>query len=147
EEFPQWIDDHTVVLMKSSYRRIPSFYKRNLITGAETRIRVRDISIDNYFSYRNGKIVYSAYEPDLRWTWEDYSVLKILDVETGEERTLSHKSKLFSPDISTDGKRIVAVNEPPARDATLNIIESDSGSLIKELPNPQHLFYTYPKFY
>lgn len=146
EEFPQWIDDNRIVMVKSSYKKIPAFYVLDVQGGKTTKIRVRDISLDNYFSYRNGKIVYAAYETNPRWDWIDYSVLKVLDVETGSQQTITHKTKYFSPDISADGQRIVAVHVEPGKDAELNILQSN-GALIKKIPNPQHLFYTYPKFY
>ncbi|MCS3799410.1 TolB family protein [Niastella sp. OAS944] len=147
EEFPQWISDNTVVLVKSSYKKIPAFYLRNISSGEDTRLRTKDISLDNYFSYRNGKIVYAAYESDLRWNWKDYSVLKVLDVKTGQQQTLTHHSAYFAPDISADGKSIVAVDVQPGGVATLHIVDATSGAVLKKLPNPKQLFYSQPKFY
>jgi hypothetical protein len=71
---------------------------------------VRDISNDEQFSYRNGKIVYAAYETDPRWGWRDYSVIKILDVATNQQQTLRHKTKYFTPDISPSGGKIATVD-------------------------------------
>lgn len=145
EEYPQWINNGEVVFVSSSYRRIPAFYIRNMNTGETKKIRTKDISLDHYFSYRNGKIVYAAYEPDVRWNWKDYSVLKLLDLQSGQQQTLTHRSTYFAPDI--DGDRIVAVDVQPGGDATLHILDAASGALIKKIPNPHHYFYTYPKFY
>jgi hypothetical protein len=147
EEFPQWTGNDSVVLVKSSYRHIPVFYIRNIRTGAERRIRTKDISLDSYFSYRNGTIVYAAYEPDTRWNWVNYSVLRVLNVATGHQRTLSRRSYYFSPDISGDGKQIVAVAVQPGGNATLHILDAASGAVMKKVPNPQQLFYAQPKFY
>ncbi|HEY1200895.1 MAG TPA: hypothetical protein VGE79_07935, partial [Niastella sp.] len=132
---------------KSSYKKIPAFYLRNISSGEDTRLRTKDISLDNYFSYRNGKIVYAAYESDLRWNWKDYSVLKVLDVKTGQQQTLTHHSAYFAPDISADGKSIVAVDVQPGGVATLHIVDAASGAVLKKLPNPKQLFYSQPKFY
>jgi hypothetical protein len=108
EEYPYWLNDGSLVYMRSSYDRIPQFVIRK--NNSDHKLRVRDISIDNYFSYRNGKIVYAAYQPDIRWGRVDYSDLKLLDVQTGKEISLTHRAKYFAPDISADGKTIVAVN-------------------------------------
>lgn len=147
EEFPQWINDNTIVLVKNSYKKIPAFYVRDLATGNDTRLRTKDISLDNYFSYRNGKIVYAAYESDLRWAWKDYSVLKVLDVQTGRQQTITHRSSYFAPDIAADGKTVVAVAIQPGGQAALHILDAVSGSVLKKVPNPQQLFYSHPKFY
>ena len=147
EEFPQWINDNTVVLVKSSYKKIPAFYLRNMSTGADSRLRTKDISLDPYFSYRNGKIVYAAYEADLRWAWKDYSVLKVLDVHTRQQQTITHHTHYFAPDISADGKQVVAVQVQAGVNAELHILDAASGAVLKKVPNPQGLFYSHPKFY
>ena len=148
DEFPQWVDANTVVLVKSSYKKIPAFYLRNLTTGTDTRLRTKSISLDNYFSYRNGRIVYAAYEADVRWAWKDYSVVRIMDVHTGKERVLTHHSKYFAPDISADGKTIVAVEVQPGGVASsLHILDATTGAVLKKVPNPKQLFYSHPRFY
>jgi len=147
QEFPQWIDDEHVVYIRSSYKRIPQFVTLNVETGEEKMIRTRDISIDNYFSYRNGQIVYSAYDPDLRWGFRDFGEIRMLDVRSGAQRTVTQKTKYFAPDISADGTRIVAVQILPAGTNALHIIDATTGRLIKDVPNPDSLYYTYPKFY
>ncbi|HPG12765.1 MAG TPA: hypothetical protein PLU37_14625, partial [Chitinophagaceae bacterium] len=73
--FPYEIGKDSLVYMKTSYRHRPAFYIRD--TEGEHRLKVRDISIDEQFSYRNGKIVYAAYETDPRWGWRNYSVIKV----------------------------------------------------------------------
>jgi hypothetical protein len=147
EEFPQWVNDHTVVLVKSSYKKIPGFYLRNLTTGTDTRLKTKSISLDNYFSYRNGKIVYAAYEADRRWAWKDYSVVRVMDIHTGKEQVITHLSKYFAPDISADGKTIVAVDVQAGGKASLHILNAATGAVLKKVPNPQQLFYSHPKFY
>lgn len=147
EEFPQWINDNTIVLVKGSYKKIPAFYVRNVATGEDTRLRTKDISLDSYFSYRNGKIVYAAYESDVRWAWKDYSVLKVLDVKTGVQQTITHHSSYFAPDISADGKTVVAVAIQPGGAAALRLLDASSGAVLKIVPNPEGLFYSHPKFY
>ncbi|WP_207515580.1 hypothetical protein [Longitalea luteola] len=147
EEFPQWVTDESVVLVKSSYKRIPAFYIRDLGSHTDTRIRTKDISLDNYFSYRNGRIVYAAYEADVQWAWKNYSVLKVLDVKSGRQQTVTHRSNYFAPDISSDGKQIVAVDVQPGGAASLHILDAASGAVVKKVPNPEGLFYSQPKFF
>jgi hypothetical protein len=142
EEYPAYINDSTVVFVKTSYNSIPAFTIRS--GNTERKLRVKDISPDAHFSYSAGKIVYASYRPDLRWGWRDYSVLNILDITTGKQRTITTRSKYFSPDI--EGNKIVAVQVDPAGKSQLHIMDTD-GKLIKKLPNIDNLFYTYPKFY
>ncbi|MEP7258472.1 MAG: hypothetical protein ABI687_08790 [Flavitalea sp.] len=146
EEYPQWAGDENIIYVRSSYKRIPVFYMRNTLTGTERKIRIKDISIDNYFSYRNGRIIYSAYQPDIRWGWKDYGVIKLADIKTGRQKTLTSKTKYLSPDISADGSSIIAVHASPGGATELHLLTSD-GKLSAIVPNPERLTYTYPKFY
>ncbi|WP_315824137.1 hypothetical protein [Paraflavitalea speifideaquila] len=134
EEYPQWIDDQRLIFVSSSYKKVPAFYTRNVLGGVDEKLRIKDISLDNYFSYRNGRVVYAAYEPDIRWRWKDYSVIKWLDINTNQQRTLTKKSHYFSPDISEDGTQIVTVQVVPGTAAELHILNSTDGTLIKNCP-------------
>jgi hypothetical protein len=145
QENPYWIDSSTVVYLKTSYNHIPRFVVHS--AGWEKKLRVRDVSVDNYFSYGNGKIVYAAYKPDIRWGWRDYGELKLLDVQSGAQKKLTSKTKYFSPDISANGNQIVAVDVDEAGNSALHLLNASNGSLEKKLPNAEGVFYTYPKFY
>ena len=147
EEFPQFVGRDSLLYMRSSYKRIPAFVIRDLSTGQETRLRNRAISLDNYFSRSAAGVVYAAYETDPRWGWRDYSVIRLLDPHTGEDRKLTSRSRYFSPDLSADGRRIVTVQEAADGSCTLYLLDAAGGSVVKQFPNPEKLFYTYPKFY
>ena len=145
EQFPTYIGNDTIVFLKSGYKVLPTFMLRT--KNGDKKIRVKDYSLDDQFSYRNGKIVYASYKPDARWGYRDYSNLCILDITNGKQHTLTSRTKYFSPDISDDGKKVVAVDEASSTKCNLHLIDATSGKLLNVIPNPQHLFYTYPKFY
>ncbi|MEP6746853.1 MAG: hypothetical protein ABJB86_03955 [Bacteroidota bacterium] len=144
EEFPAYADSSSLVYVKTTYKKVPAFVEKN--GTAERTIRVKDVSIDNQFTYRSGKIVYASYRPATRWAWNDYNELQVLDVASGTQKTITHKSKYFSPDISEDGKTILAVDVQPGKQSVLHVLNAQTGELMKALPNPDNLFYTYPKF-
>ena len=147
EEFPQFTDPFHVLYVKTTYKKVHEFRLRNILSGEEKKIATRSISLDNYFTYRNGKIVYATYESDHRWGWKDYSVIRILDLSTAMERRIYPGSKYFAPDISLDGKHIVVVQQDPQGGSHLLLLGAETGAVEKTLPNPEELFYTYPKFY
>ena len=147
EEYPYWTDDQHIVFLRSDFKHIPAFYIKDIGTGDEKKIRQKSISSDDYFSFNNGRIVYSAYEPDARWGWKNYEVLKVLNISTGEERKITSKTRYLSPDISPDGSRIVAVDSKLTGENELHIIDAHSGAVMNKIPNPEHYLFTYPKFY
>ncbi|MBS1947747.1 MAG: hypothetical protein JST47_08265 [Bacteroidetes bacterium] len=147
EEFPQFIDEGNIVFARTTYKCPAAFVVRNLTTNEERKISIKSVSINNYFSYKNDKIVYAAFEPDLRWAWRDYSIIKELDVITGKEKSITSHSKYFSPDISDDGKGIVAVKQSVDGSSSLDILNAETGEIEREIPNRDGLYYAQPKFY
>src|SRR5690606_29690247 len=105
--FPYQVSGDSLLYLKRTYRHRPAFYIRD--KSGEHRVRCRDISIDDQFSYRDGQIVYAAYENDPRWQWKDHSVIRILDIHTGKQRSLTTRSKYFTPDISPGGDNVITV--------------------------------------
>ena len=147
EEYPYWADNDNIVYLRSDFSKIPAFYLRNVITGREKKIRQKSISTDDYFSFNNGRIVYAAYEPDARWGWKNFEVIKMVDIKTGEEKKLTSNTRYLSPDISTDGTQVVAVDSKLSGENELHIIDVQNGSVLNKIPNPEKYIFTYPKFF
>ena len=143
-QFPNYITDDSILLTKRSYKEVNAFYILN--KGKETKLRVRDIVIDDYYSYRNGKVVYAAYESDPRWTNRDYSVIKLFDIHTGQQQKITSRSKYFSPDINADGTEILAVDVSPEGKNNLVRMDVRSGKLISQVANPANYFFTQTKY-
>ena len=144
-EYPAFINDSTLIYMKSTYNHIPAFVIKE--GNTERKIATRSFSLDNYFDYQNGKVVYASYRPDLRWNYRDYSEIRILDINTGMERRLTKGTKYFAPSFSNDGKTIAAVQEAPSGKCDIVLLDAETGRMISMVSNPQRLFFTFPKFY
>ncbi|MBK6938278.1 MAG: hypothetical protein IPH18_16535 [Chitinophagaceae bacterium] len=142
--FPYAAGTDSLVYLKTSYRQRPTFYIKDK-TG-EHRLGVMDISLDDQYSYRNGKIVYAAYENDARWQWRDYSVIKLLDVKTNSQKTLTTKSKYFTPDISDDGTKVAAVQVAENGKSELHVLNAEDGKVIKAIHSSEINLFADPKF-
>ncbi len=145
QEFPAFTGNGVnIIYLKSSYKKLAAFVEKSGET--ERVIRVKDLSTDNQFDYHDGKIVYASYRPAARWGWNDYNELQVLDAASGVQKTITRRSKYFSPAFSPDGKSIVAVDVQPGKLSVLHLLNTETGGLINALPNHDSLFYTYPKF-
>lgn len=142
--FPYRVNDDSIVYLKTSYRELPAFVIKD--GQGEHRLRVKDISDDNQFSYRNGIIVYAAYEQDARWGRRDFSVIKKLNMQTGSQQTLTHRSRYFSPDISPDGSKIATVQITTNGHSGLHVLDADNGNLLKQITAEDVQLFTDPKF-
>ena len=142
--FPYTVGTDSLIYLKTSYRNRPAFYLKD--AKGEHRLKTRDIVTDEQFSYRNRKIVYAAYESDTRWGWKDYSVIKLLDVQTGKQQTLTHKSKYFTPDISEDGSLVAAVQFDENGKSELHILSANGGEVLNRIHSTEINLFTDPKF-
>ncbi|RFS20588.1 hypothetical protein DVR12_18675 [Chitinophaga silvatica] len=133
------------VVLRNSNKNVAGIYKIGQ-DGKEQLLVRPGIGFDDYFSYNNGHIIWAAARFDARWSWKDFSVIRVYDVATGQTSTVSAKGKYFSPDISQDGRQIVAVVVAPSSHYSLELIDAGTGQTIKQLPNKENWFYTYPKF-
>lgn len=142
--FPYATEDGRLVYLKKSYDHRPLFAIRD--KDGEKWLRVRDIAINDQFSYRNGQVVYAAYETDKRWGWRDYSVIRIFNIDSRKQYTLTQKSKYFTPDISPSGNTIVAVENNKDGRSELHLLDVASGEVTKRYHHAGVKVYTDPKF-
>lgn len=144
EKYPYITNDGSVIALHKSYKENPYFEIKHL-NGNKEKIAAQDISDDDYFSYNNGKIIYASYKPDTRWGNKEYSEIKLLDINTKKDQKIASRTRYFSPDISHDGKLIVAVEQLINGNSQLVIIDSGKNIIRKVAALSAHIF-SYPKF-
>ena len=138
--FPVCLGPDSMIVSRRSYRDVPAFY---LLTGGrEQKIRTRDFGLDEYYSANHHSIVYAAYETDPRWGNREFSVLKLVDIATGSQRTLTHRSRYFSPVLHPGGGELLAVQVNTNGESRLDRISVSTGQVIASIPNPGKLFFT-----
>lgn len=141
--FPQFIGKDSLLYLKSSYKELPAFYLRN--KEGEHKLLLKNISTEDWFSYRNGLIAYTAYEPNARWSLIDYSSIYLYDIATKKETRITSKGKYYTPDISPSGKNIIAVSVNDSTATYLQLLD-DSGNSIKTIRPVAHENFIYPRF-
>lgn len=141
--YPYIAKDGSLIVLKSSYRAIPAFYRIHP-DKSEEKIAVRDIAIDDQFSYNNGKIIYAAYQPDARWGNRGYNMIKLLDVQTQEETKIITRSKYFGPDISHDGTKLIAVKNDALLESQVVVMNASGQPLDSVSKNG--IVFSNPKF-
>ncbi|PVD49383.1 hypothetical protein DC498_25310 [Terrimonas sp.] len=143
---PYFKGSDTIIALKKTYRERPAWYM--LSKNGEKKIRVKDIGDDDYYAYAANKIVYTAMQPSVRWDQRDYSIIKILDINTNTVKQLTHKSKYYTPGISDDGKRVAAVEFLPDQHNSIHIIDAGNGQVLEKIsPSGDIEMFSFPKFY
>ncbi len=144
-EYPHRLENGDLLVYRASFDRIGGFYSIDS-AGKERLIRNQGRVLDNYFSFKSGKIVWAELGQDERWAWKSYSNIVTFDIRTNTRKRLNHQKRYFSPDITSDGSRIVVFEVTPELKYRLNIISAESGDLLKQVDNPDNYFFSYPKW-
>lgn len=137
--------DNEWIVLKDALDKIRGIYRVDG-EGKEHLLVRPGIVYDDFFSYRNGRVVWAATRFDVRWGWKDFSVIRIWDNVSKHTKTISPRGKFFSPDISANGEQVIAASTTPDMQYSLQLINAKTGGVEKQLPNPENWYYTYPRF-
>ncbi len=141
-------EDGGLVVLHNTYETIPAYY--HLYGGNSSRafrMTAPGAGFDNFFSYRDGHLLWTESRYSARWGWDERSVVVIYKPGNLVRRhVLRHERRCFSPDLSHDHKSVVVAALTPQQQYSLEILDAQSGEVLHRLPNPENWYYTYPKF-
>jgi len=142
-QYPKF-NKNTILTMRSGRDRIPAF---SLLDSSGKEKRLFDIGYqDSYYSLKNSKLVWTQTQSNIRWRYKTYSNIYIYDLKTKKKSKLTSKSKYFSPDINKQGDKILVVNSDEFMNYNVDILDANSGKLIKTIPNIKNHFLSSPKW-
>jgi hypothetical protein len=142
--FPYSVSEDSLIYLLAANNKRAAFYLKQ--GDKVKRLRTRNISLDEQYSYRNGKIVYASYERDPRWSWRDYSVITLLDLATNKSKKVTSRSKYFSPDINQEGNRIAAVEMAPDGRSEIHVLDAKNGEVLNRVRSVDVTVFADPKF-
>jgi len=142
---PAKMPDGKILVLKTSKTEPPAFVQIGP-DKRETRIKGIGQQEQPWFSYASGKIVWDEIRYDPRFLQRTYSVVCSYDLETKKVKTLTRNSRIFSPSLSADGKKIVAVTIDLSNKVQLIVIDANTGKIVRSFPNPGNLLIQTPSF-
>jgi hypothetical protein len=99
-----------------------------------------------WFSLKNNLLVWDEIRYDPRYKQRSYSVICSYNLKTKKFKKLSNQSRLFSPSLSDDGKKIIAAKVELNNQFNLVEIDAASGKILKTYPNPENEILQTPAF-
>jgi hypothetical protein len=136
----------SIVSIKTSLSDSPVFVLLNPSDRTEKRIHIPGQMYPWHISCGNRKVVWVETESDTRWENRDYSVIKILDLQSGITRKLSRKTRYLAAAVSPDGKTICAVENTVSNNNNLVLIETSTGNILKSIPSPDNIYLQRPQW-
>jgi len=132
------LDNGNILALKESKKKTRTFV---VIDSNKNEKKVLSIGYQEqpWFSYAGGTIVWDEVRFDPRYRQRSYNVICSYNLQTKDYKKLSSKSRLFSPSISKDGQKIVAVQIDLSNKSNLVELNSTTGKIIYTYPNPEQL--------
>ena len=143
--FPVVMPDGELLAYKKSYKE-PGRIISMGPDGTEKLVCRTGISQDPYFTASGNLVTWSELTWDPRYSAREYSDVVVWHRDTGSKTFLTRKQRYFSPALSPDGTKILVAEVDDRGICRLKILETSTGSVVRILPNPDSLFYSYPKW-
>jgi hypothetical protein len=105
--YPQPLADGSVIAIRSSIDDIVRIVKLN--ENGEEILFTPGSTFRETLTATDSLVVWSEFQPDLRWANQNFAVIKIGELGSGLVRQLAHKSRFLAPDLTPDNKKIVVV--------------------------------------
>lgn len=130
--FPQFDENKQIVALKGSFNQTEHLIQ--LFGPTDSLITHVGFSYSDYFHYKNGLFAWTEYNQNGRRTNTQYSNIFTYNRITSKKQKLTSKGKYFSPSISSNGKKIVAIHIDTNSKNEVHILDSNSGKIVKTLP-------------
>ena len=133
--YPALTPEGDIIALKTGLGDVPTLVK---IANGDERELTKISSFGSVFGFHtNGRqAVWTAYDPDKRWTKQSWANIRVFDIELGITRKITSKKRLYNPNISRDGEKITAVSFSESRKSELVIIDLETGEFIDRIEAP-----------
>jgi len=142
---PVSTENGEIIALKQNLSQTPTLILIDSL-GNEHMLRKIGYQTEYNFRYAAGKIVWDEFRFDKRYQKRSYNVINILDLKTKNVKQITHKSRLFSPSLSSDAKRIVAVKISTSNLFSLVELNAVNGNVLKEYQVTEGLTLQYPSY-
>ncbi|MDR1865358.1 MAG: hypothetical protein LBR08_07280 [Bacteroidales bacterium] len=142
---PHYLTDSTFLVLKTGMADVARWVEINR-HGAERVIATPGMINSERFSYSCGLMAWSEETPDVRWSNRTYSVIKLLDVSAGKERTLARRTRYFAPSLSPDAATLAVVDIPLDCRSAIVLLDVATGEEKLRVPAPEHVQWQTPSW-
>ncbi|WP_240635330.1 BamA/TamA family outer membrane protein [Hymenobacter rigui] len=145
-QLPQYLDDNTVVALKSGLGHTPRLVA--LRRGQpERELLVLGLHHNpEQLSAGGGKVAWLEFRYNARWQQQVYSELRVLDVATGRLSRPGRRTRYTTAVLSPDGRRLLAVSTDSSYRHRLHLLDTETGRVLRTFDNPQNQPYLHPRF-
>ena len=142
--FPQWVNDSTLLALKTGIDQIPEFVLLDSLGGEDVLFRPGFLN-SGRFSYGNKIIVWDEWVPDIRWSNRNFSVIRIYDLDKKKVRSLGSQTRYYTPALSKNATMIATIEQ--GTDHAFRLVVLDlNGEIIQSSLSPENRFIQEPQW-
>jgi hypothetical protein len=142
--FPIFLGGDSVLALRRAFNQLAHWVLFS--KGKASRLGVKNIGVDDYYTYKGGNVVYTAFSPDPRWQWKENSDIILYNIYDRTEQRVTRGKRYFSPDLSNDGQQLIAVDVEPGGKSSLDLISRETGERMKRFESYFNIYFSYPVF-
>lgn len=142
--YPLWAGGDSVLALRKPFHQLAHWVIFD--KGKSTVLGVKNIGTDDYFTYKRGNIVYTAFSLDPRWQWKEFSDIVLFNIYDRKERRITGRKRYVSPDLSNDGQKLIAVDVAPGGKTGLELMDSETGKVLVRFDAKPDEYFSYPVF-
>lgn len=142
--FPQIVWDGSIIAIRSAINDLTRIVK--VKNGTTTKWITPGAVMPTSLSATDSLVAWTELIPDVRWTNQTYSVIKLADVRSGKIRELTKKSKFFAPALANDNSVLAATEQHPDGTSSLVILNVSSGEVLQKT-QLNNYFLSTPKWH
>ena len=143
---PYWINDSTVIALKTGLRDIPRIVSIDA-QGREKALFAPGWYFPHAFHFAGGKLVWNEQRPDPRWEHRNWSEIVTYDLESKVRRRITEKGRYFAPSLSPDGQKIAAIETNELNEYFLVVLDVDSSEELFRYSYPGNDFLQTPAWH
>lgn len=143
---PQQSKNGSIIALKHSKAHtaqlveIDEFKKERLVIAI-------GIQQESNFHLAGNTLVWDELREDVRFSKRSYSVLCSYNLETKKYRQITHKTRLFSPSLSPDGSKIIAVNVDLSNHMSFVELDATTGTEVTRYQNEAFHILQSPQYH
>lgn len=141
---PHRMDDGQIISLRTSMSDPSRFVISDPANGKELTVTTTGYIYPYLFSSSGNTIVWAEQYPDIRWDNRDFSVIKRLDIPGGIVTAVTRNTRFTAPDLSPDGRTIVAVSTTPDMRCSLVFLDASTGEVMMDVVPPDKMILQRP---
>jgi hypothetical protein len=141
---PHRMEDGSIVSLQTSLSAPSRFVITDEGSGKEHVLTTTGYIYPYFFSFAGSTLVWSEIHPDIRWDNRDYSVIRKMDIRDGTIHQITFRTRYAAPDLSPDGRTVVAVYTTPELRCSLVFLDATTGEVLMDVVPPENLILQRP---